>query len=121
MKAAAPSRPFAWAQLAQAYHLKDPASRTVDPLLRLSMATGPREPRLIRHRVRIGFAARANLSPQTAQDIVEDVRLWATHDAWRLADWARPHFALPWVRQALKDQPPLDRRFVVNYLKLPPR
>ncbi len=118
---AAPSRPFAWAQLAQVNHLKDPASRAVDSLLRMSVTTGPREPRLISQRVRIGFAARANLSAEAAHNIGEEVRLWAKYDAWRLADWARPHFALPWVRQALKDQPALDRRFLVNYLRLPPR
>jgi hypothetical protein len=118
---AAPSRPFAWAQLAQVSHLKDPGSRAVDPLLQMSVATGPREPRLISQRVRIGFAARANLSPETTNKIVEEVRLWADHDAWRLANWARPHFALPWVRQVLKDRPALDRQFLVNYLRLPPR
>ena len=118
---AAPSRPFAWAQLAQAYHLKNPASRAVDPLLRMSVTTGPQEPRLVSQRVRMGFAARANLSPRTAQKIRDEVRLWATYDAWRLADWARPQFALPWVRLALKDLPALHRRFLVNYLRLPPR
>jgi hypothetical protein len=118
---AAPSRPFAWAQLAQVRHLKDPASHAVDSLLRMSARTGPREPRLISQRVRIGFAARANLSRETAEYISEEVRLWATYDAWRLADWARPQFALPWVRQALEDRPALHRRFLVNYLRLPPR
>ncbi len=118
---AAPSRPFAWAQLAQVHHLKDPTSPAVDSLLRMSVTTGPQEPRLISQRVRIGFAARANLSPETAKKIGEEVRLWATYDAWRLADWARPQCALPWVRLALKDQPALHRRFLVNYLRLPPR
>jgi hypothetical protein len=119
--AAAPSRPFAWAQLAQARQLQDPASRAVDPLLRMSIRTGPREPRLISQRVRIGFAARGNLSPETAETIVGDIRRWARYDPWRLADWARPQFALPWVRRALADRPALEREFLVNYLRLPPR
>lgn len=117
----APSRPFAWAQLAQAIQLKHPASRAIDPLLRMSAATGRREPRLISQRVRIAFAARGNLTPATADMIGEDVRLWAKYDAWRLADWARPQFALPWVRLALENQPALHRTFLTNYLRLPPR
>jgi len=118
---AAPSRPFAWLQLAQAHHLKNPTSRAIEPHLRMSILTGPHEPGLIRQRVRLGFAARTALSPETASHISEEVRLWAANDPWRLADWARPQFAMPWIRQALKGKPNLDRRFVVNYLRLPPR
>jgi hypothetical protein len=87
----------------------------------MSIETGPHEPGLIRQRVRLGFAARTALSPNTASHVREEVRLWAANDAWRLADWARPQFALPWIRAALKDEPALDRQFVVNYLRLPPR
>jgi len=118
---AAPSRPFAWAQFAQVHQLKDPASRAIDPLLRMSVITGPREPRLMSQRVRIGFAARNSLTPEITREIREEVRLWAAHDAWLLADWARPQFALPWVRRALAGQPALDSLFLANYLRLPPR
>jgi len=118
---AAPYRPFAWLQLAQARLLKNPASKAVDPLLRMSIKIGPYESRLIGQRVRLGFAARAILSPETTTRVSEGVRLWAKYDAWRLADWARPNFALPWVRAALQDQPVLDRQFLLNYLRLPPR
>lgn len=118
---AAPSRPFAWAQLAQVHHLVDPASPAFNAVLRMSVVTGPHEPRLISQRVRIGYAARSNLSSNTGKRIDEEIRIWAKNDAWRLADWARPHFALPWVRRALKDRPALDGQFLANYLRLPPR
>lgn len=117
----APSRPFAWSQLAQAYQMADPAASAIDPLLRLSMAIGAREPRLLTQRVRIGYAARAALSKTTSDRLAADVRLWALHETTGLADWGRRNYALPWIRQALQGNEILHARFLSSYLRLPAR
>lgn len=117
----APSRPFAWSQLAQVHQIVDLTDSAVDPLLRLSMETGAKEPRLLTQRVRIGYAARAVLSKATSDRLAADVRLWARHETAGLADWGRRAFALPWIRQALGSDETLHARFLFSYLRLPAR
>lgn len=120
--AQAPARPFAWLQLAQARHSRNPADPSVFPAaLHLSYVTAPMESRIVSQRVRLGFAARAVLPKETGDRIADDVRLWATHDPATLAAWTRPQFALPWVRDALSGRPMLERDFLAAYLRLPAR
>jgi len=120
--ALAPARPFAWLQLAQARRARDPAAPAgFATALRLSYLTAPMEPAVVRQRARLGFAARTALSKEDARRIAGDVRLWAAHDPKTLAEWARPQFALPWVRQALSGRAPLEGDFLDAYLRLPAR
>ena len=116
-----PARPFAWTRLAQTHQMLDSGAPAIDPLLRMSMTLGAREPDLLTQRVRIGYAARAALSEATRNRLAADVRLWALHDSAGLAEWGRRNFALPWIRRALEDDASLHGRFLSSYLRLPAR
>jgi hypothetical protein len=119
--ALAPLRPFGWSRLAQVHQMLGRDAETMDRLLGISAATGALEPRLLTQRVRIGYAARSGLSDATAARLTAEVRLWAKHQPTSLADWGRRHYALPWVRQALKEDESLQGRFLDAYLRLPAR
>lgn len=117
----APSRPFAWSQLAQAHQMMNSDAAAIDPLLHMSWKTGAKEPRLLTQRVRIGYAARKALSTVTTDRLMADVRLWARHEPDDLARWGRWNYALPWIRQALRSDADLHAKFISSYLRLPAR
>lgn len=111
--AATPSNTFAWAQLANARSLKDgPGSGALDAW-RMSVLTGPAEPRLALWRARFGISHAAFLREGDHDLLVRQIRFAWRGDAERFADYARaagPR-AQGIVREALLDQPEDLERF----------
>lgn len=116
-----PARPYAWTQYAEAALMRNGAQAHIDALLRLSIATGPYEPRLIMQRVELGFFADRGLRADTRAAIRNQVRLASAAMPHALAEFARRRYALAWVRAALADDTVARRRFEAAYFSLPVR
>lgn len=112
----APAQPFAWTHYAQAVLARDGAVATLGPLLRLSAATAPFEPRIVRQRIEIGLLAGAGLPGDARALIVRDIRHTAEQAPDALARLARRRNALGAVRGVLTGSPGLLRRFDRAYL-----
>lgn len=116
-----PARPYAWTQYAEAELMRNGAHARIDALLRLSIATGAYEPRLILQRVELGFFADRTLRADTRAAIRNQVRLASAAMPHALAEFARRRYALAWIRAALADDRVALRRFEAAYFSLPVR
>lgn len=114
-----PVQPYAWAHLAMNRVVRArPADEVLAPLA-MSVRTGPFESRLVVARAEFGLSAWAQLDNAARRIIENEVRQVARYEPKRLAQSARRLYALRRVRNILRLDPVLLRKFDQAYLERP--
>lgn len=112
-----PAQPFAWFHYAYASLARDGAEARIDAPLIMSINAAPKEPSLVKQRIRIGFIAHRVLAPGTRDAVRSQVLIAARGGMPDLVRFAHRERAFAWVRTALADDTALRQEFDLAYLR----
>jgi hypothetical protein len=113
----APAQPFLWSRLALAEMLRDGYRPAVGEALRLSLATGRHEPRLLMPRLELAFTVWPLLPDALRAELAQQVVLAMRWQPQALVAATRRYHRLAEVRDALVASPDLRNRFNLLYEK----
>ncbi|MPY70954.1 MAG: hypothetical protein GEU92_12795 [Alphaproteobacteria bacterium] len=112
-----PALPFAWFHYAYAALARDGGDARIDAPLIMSINAAPKEPSLVKQRIRIGFIAHRVLAPETRAAVRLQVLIAARGGMADLVRFAHRERAFAWVRNTLAGEPALRQDFDIAYLR----
>lgn len=110
-----PAQPFAWLRMAKAELAINGMTPALNPLLQMSVRSGPREPQLVLDRLELAITVWPMLDKTTRAMMEEQVVIAARFYEKNLALMARRHQALDILAEALQNEEGLYRRVGFYY------
>ncbi|MFN0044548.1 MAG: hypothetical protein ACKVSF_15205 [Alphaproteobacteria bacterium] len=113
-----PAQPYAWTRLAIARLARDGMSPELNALLKMAIATAPREPQLVLERIDLALTVWQTLDNGARAMVYGQIVIAAEYYERRLAQIAKRHHALPILLDALKDDERMTRRVGFLYRRV---